>query len=420
MECSTILAEMQVSSEAEGVTAESLYEALKCVKDQRSRRGKQYSAAVVLTLLVLAKLAGQVKLKGIAEWVKWHAETLTERLPLYRGKVPCANTYRYVSDHIDVAELNAVLGEYFAALTSKPTPTVLPMEAEVAEVAPPAGERTHLALDGKSMRGTRRGGEASKAAVHTVGLYNVTASFMWKQQAVEGKGQERKAAMQLIEPLQFNGSVVSADALHTQPKWAQAVLDRGGDYLLIAKRNQSELRDAIALVFSQPRRPRLFPEGEARSVDKGHGRLEIRHLRVSSELSEYLAPRWPQVAQVFQIERTITRHGKTTHELVYGLTSLTAQEASPAYLLTLVRRHWHIENRAHWRRDVTLGEDACRVNVGQVPQVLAALNNCVLAIVDFLQHPNLAAATRFFSARPQTALDLLLLPLSRFDSTLFV
>lgn len=70
MECSTILAEMQVPSEAEGVRAESLYEALKGVKDKRSRRGKRYPAAVVLTLLVLAKLAGQVKLKGIAEWVK--------------------------------------------------------------------------------------------------------------------------------------------------------------------------------------------------------------------------------------------------------------------------------------------------------------------------------------------------------------
>lgn len=121
MECSTILAEMQVPSEAEGVRAESLYEALKGVKDKRSRRGKQYRAAVVLTLLVLAKLAGQVKLKGIAEWVKWQAETLTERLPLYRGKVPCANTYRYVSDHIDVTELNAVLGEYFAGANASHT-----------------------------------------------------------------------------------------------------------------------------------------------------------------------------------------------------------------------------------------------------------------------------------------------------------
>lgn len=126
------------------------------------------------------------------------------------------------------------------------------------------------------------------------------------------------------------------------------------------------------------------------------------------------------MAQVFQIERTITRQGKTTHELVYGLTSLNGQQVAPAQLLTLVRQHWHIENRSHWRRDVTLGEDACRVTVGQVPQVLAALNNCVLAIVDFLQQPNLAAATRFFCARPAKALDLFLLPFSVFDATLFV
>lgn len=420
MKCSIIVSEMQVPEEAEGVTAESLYEALKRVKDKRSRRGKRYPAAVVLTLLVLGKLAGQVKLKGIAEWVGWQAEMLAERLPLYRGQVPCANTYRYVSDQIDAAEMNQVLGEYFATLTHKPTSPEMHTEPEERSAAMGSAQRTHLALDGKSMRGTRRRGEAPKAAVHTVGLYNVTARFMWQQQTVEGKGQERQAAMQLIEPLAFHGSVVSADALHTQPKWAQAVLDRGGEYLLIAKGNQSELREAIALLFSQPLRPRLFPEGEAHTVDKAHGHLEIRHLRVSSELGAYLAPRWPQVAQVFQIERTITRHGKTTHEFVYGLTSLTAQETSPANLLALVRHHWHIENRTHWRRDVTLGEDACRVTLGQVPQVLAALNNCVLAIVDFLHQSNLAAATRFFSARPQKALDLLLLPLSAFDSTLFV
>jgi len=424
MECITILAEMQVPSEAESVSVESLYEVLKGVKDKRSRRGQRYSAAVVLTLLVLAKLAGQVKLKGIAEWVGWQAETLAKRLPLYRGRVPCANTYRYVSDHIDVAELNGVLGEYFAALTSKPRPAGLSTAQAVAASVAPSGERTHLALDGKSLRGTRRRGAASKASVHTVGLYNVTGNFMWQQQTVAGKGQERQAAMAVIEPLAFAGCVVSADALHTQPKWAQAILDRGGDYLLIAKGNQAELRAAIALLFSQPPRPRLFPESQAQTVDKAHGRLEVRQLRVSRELGAYLAPRWPQVAQVFQLEQTITRHGKTTHELVYGLTSLKAQQGSPAQLLSLVRQHWRVppgrENRSHWRRDVTLGEDACRVTVGQVPQVLAALNNCVLAIVDFLQQPNLAAATRFFGARPAKALDLLLLPLAGFDATLFV
>ena len=243
-----------------------------------------------------------------------------------------------------------------------------------------------------------------------VGLYNVTENYMWRQQTVAGKGQERQAAFALIEPLDLHGFVVSADALHTHPTWAKEILQRGGDYLLIAKKNQSELREAIALLFSQSPRPFLFPEQQARTVDKQHGRLEVRSLRVSCELGEYLSPRWPKVTQVFQIERRITRHGKTTIEVAYGITSLLPQVATPDYLLALVRAHWHIENRNHWRRDVTLGEDACRVAVRQVPQVLAALNNVVLAIVDLLGLRNLAAATRAFSAQPVRALDLLLNP----------
>lgn len=419
MEYTTMLAEVQVPSESKAVEAGSLYEALKGLKDRRKRRGKRYSAAVVLTLLVLAKLAGEVKLSGIAEWVGWRAKVLAQQLPLYRGQVPCANTYRYVCEQIDVSELNLVLGEYFARLTRAAPPGVATAEAPpgsqvapgVETPAPEAPALTQLALDGKSLRGTRRGGAVRKVTMHTVGLYNVTKRYMWKQQAVAGKGQEQQAALRLIEPLPLDGCVVSADALHTQPKWAQAVLTRGGHYLLIAKRNQAELRAAIALQFSQAPRPHLFPEGEARTVDKAHGRLEVRHLRVSCELGEYLAPRWPQVAQVFQIERTITRHGKTTRELVYGLTSLSPQQASPLQLLTLVRHHWQIENGSHWRRDVTLGEDACLVATGQLPLVFAALNNCVLALVDFLHLPNLAAATRFFNAFPTTALELLLRPL---------
>ena len=79
-------------------------------------------------------------------------------------------------------------------------------------------------------------------------------------------------------------------------------------------------------------------------------------------------------------------------------------------MLALIRTHWHIENRSHWRRDVTLGEDACRITRGQTPQVLATLNNTVLALIDRLHLPNLAAAIRHFAARPATALALLLSP----------
>lgn len=409
MKYTTVLEEVQIEVGVKEVKAKSLYERLKGVRDGRCKRGRRYSAALVLTLIILAKLAGETKLRGITEWAWYRREELAEQLPLRQGKTPCANSYRNICNQVDVSELNGVLGEYFAELREGVTEAIAVVEAPAASVMEPTPP-THLALDGKSLRGTRRSGEAAKEAVHALGLYNVTARYMWQQQPLTGKGQERQAALTLIGDLSLKGTVVSADALHTQPKWAQAVLEREGEYLLIAKGNQAALREAVAFLFSQPPRPFLFPEGEARTVNKGHGRLEIRHLRTSCELNDYLAPRWPQVAQVFQLERTVTRQGKTTHELAYGLTSLTPQQAPPLHLLSLVRQHWHIENRTHWRRDVSLGEDACRVTTGQAPFVLAALNNAVLALVDFLDHPNLASAMRFFDAHPKQALDLLFSP----------
>ena len=402
MEFNTYVAGVHIPERVKGEEVRSIYQVLQGVRDGRAKRGRRYVAAVGLTILLLAKLAGEKSLSGIAEWARLRQGWLAEHLPLKDGRVPCANTYRYLCEHIHLEELNAALGQYFA-------PAASPV-AVSATGTPGAPMRTHLALDGKSLRGTRRSGCDSKMTSHVVGLYNVTAQFMWRQQTVAGKGQERRAASELIAPLNLAGSVVSADALHTQPKWAQAILDRAGAYLLIAKRNQSELREAIAVLFSQTPRPHLFPEQQAQSIDKQHGRLEVRHLRVSSELCAYLAPRWPQVAQVFQVERLITRHGKTTQEFAYGLTSLPAADLPPDDLLALIRAHWHIENRVHWRRDVTLGEDACHVTTGQVPQVLAALNNTVLALVDHLRLPNLAQAIRQFAAAPAKALDLLLKP----------
>jgi predicted transposase YbfD/YdcC len=268
----------------------------------------------------------------------------------------------------------------------------------------------HLALDGKSLRGSDRQGELAQAAQQVVGLYDVTRRVMVRQAAVAGKGHERAAARHLVADLDLAGCVVSADALHTQAAWCHQVLAQGGDYLLSAKRNQRTLHEAIGDLFSEPPVPWL-PEQQARTVEKGHGRLTLREIRVSQELNAYLAPTWPAVAQVFQLERHTTRHGKTTHEVVVGLTSLPPHVAPPERLLELVRAHWHLENRVHWRRDVTLGEDACQVCTGQVPAVLATLNNTVLALMDRLGVRNMADQIREFAAQPAAALKLLLHPL---------
>ena len=144
------------------------------------------------------------------------------------------------------------------------------------------------------------------------------------------------------------------------------------------------------------------------SVEKGHGRLEKRTVRTTSILT--LHEKWPGLAQGIEITRERTVKGKTTVEVVYAMTSLPAQEAGAERLAGLVREHWGIENELHYVRDVTLGEDACRVRKGSAPQVLAAVRNVVIHLLAGVDAPNHAAAIRRLNAHPDEALDLLDLP----------
>lgn len=130
--------------------------------------------------------------------------------------------------------------------------------------------------------------------------------------------------------------------------------------------------------------------------------MERRELVASTELNEWLAATWPAVEQVFCIHRTSSRQSQRHTQTVYGITNLSPMQASAARLLEVVRRHWTIENRLHWRRDVTLGEDHCQVRTGKAPLVLAALNNVVLALFDFLGVRNVPRAAAPLRCSPST------------------
>jgi hypothetical protein len=144
----------------------------------------------------------------------------------------------------------------------------------------------------------------------------------------------------------------------------------------------------------------------ASTTEKGHGRVEMRALVASTELTDFLATTWPGIAQVFFLRRRVCKPLLCTQEFVYGFTSLTPQQASPKRLLQLIREHWAIENRLHWRRDVTLKEDACQVHKGSAPRTLAVLNSFLLALFDWLEVRNVASQMRTFAAQPLLALRL--------------
>lgn len=142
----------------------------------------------------------------------------------------------------------------------------------------------------------------------------------------------------------------------------------------------------------------------ASSTEKGHGRLEKRTLRVTTVLTKHQD--WAGMKQGFEIIRERTEKGKTTTEVVHGITSLSPERANANRLLNLARQHWAIENGLHYRRDVTLGEDQSRIRKGVAPQVMAALRNSIVHVL-CKTTPNLAAAMRTMSNCLSQALSLL-------------
>jgi predicted transposase YbfD/YdcC len=221
------------------------------------------------------------------------------------------------------------------------------------------------------------------------------------------KQNELSIVSQFLTPLLVKGRIISADALHTQHAFCLSVTRWDGDYVLIAKGNQSTLHDDLQLFFSAP--PVDCRDWRtAGTVDKGHGPLEMRELVASPELNDFLAGQWVGVAQVFRLTRTVLEDGKTRTEVVYGITSLTPPHASAQRVMELVRDLWAIENRLHWRRDVTLREDHCQVRKGDAPRVLAVLNSFLLALLDFLGVANVPRQMGIFGAHSWQAVRLLL------------
>ena len=144
----------------------------------------------------------------------------------------------------------------------------------------------------------------------------------------------------------------------------------------------------------------------ATTQDKGHGRLEIRAIETLTQLPPWL--NWPGVQQICRLTRQRTISGQTSDETVFAITSLPRLRARAAKLLALSRQHWSVENRLHYVRDVSLGEDACRVRSGNAPQMLAALRNLAIGLIrQHTRHKFLPDALRRFIADPFAALALI-------------
>lgn len=381
----------------------SLYARLQKMKDLRRRRGKRYPLAMILTMILLAKLAGEDEPRGIAGWLKNRAALLCRLLNFTRGTTPHHTTIsRVLGGAVEAEELDEVIGAF-----------LLDIQLASANGAD-AGEKVWVVIsfDGKTLRGTIALGETQ--GYHLLAAYLPGRGVVLMQLAVDRKENEITVAPRLLEMIDVRGKVVTSDALNTQREFARQIVDAGGDYLFIVKDNQPNTRAAIEDLFTEPAMrpgfhavPTDFQRVE--QPEKSHGRLETRTLTTSSMLNDYLD--WPYLGQVFQLQRRVVElsTGKTRQETVYGITSLSATKAAPHDLLHINRTYWGIENGLHYRRDVTFKEDDSRLFSHRAQHVMASLNNLVLGLI-LKQKPKKATVPderRRYCAQPVEALRLL-------------
>jgi len=370
-----------------------LMEYLKEVKDGRKRRGLRYRLEIILVLFILAKLCGQNKIYGIADWVQQHSGYLIGVLGLKGKRLPHHSTYRRVlSDEVEGDDFERLMGAYQSQL-------------------PRHGQDMVIAIDGKTVRGTITAEDPF--GLHLLAAYLPGEGIVLMQMVVEkDKENEIVVAPKLLQCLDLRHKVVIGDAMHTQRQLSIQIVVAEGDFVWIVKDNQANTREAIERLFApeQPRPGFGCPPMDFRSAkttEKQAGRVEERTITVSSLLNDYLD--WPHLGQVFKLERRFTylSTGLVETEVQYGLTSLTAQEADPKRLLKIIRSEWGIENGLHYRRDVTFEEDKTRMTVKRLGRIMATINNLVISLINSQGFNNHAHARRIFNACPAKALALI-------------
>jgi predicted transposase YbfD/YdcC len=397
MEYSTIGKGPEISAEGVVYDKRSVYGQLQKLTDIRKARGKRYRLTTLLMIVLLAKLSGANFPTEIAEWGIHHQDELEALLQIKPKRMPERSTYRRVLAYkVYEAEIERLVGEYNQA-----------------------GKRGDIcALDGKALLGMSKREDGTSA--YALRVYDVPAGKTIAQVGVESKENEITKAPAAIKLAKIAGKVVTGDALHTQKRLAQTILDETGDYVFPVKENQANLYKNIQALFApeypQPGFGKIQTDFlQAQKVNKGHGRIEKRTLTTSEMLNAYTA--WPGLAQVYRLEREFQgwRQGvcyKTSCEVEFGITSLSRKKATPMKLLEVRRAHWGIETGSHYRRDVTLKDDATRFTIGNGARVMANLNNLVLALIRQAGCLNAAQARRFFAAHLSAAFSLLVTPFS--------
>lgn len=317
----------------------------------------------ILVIGICAVTCGADDYEAIAAFGRAKAEWFSRFLELPNG-IPGHDTFWRVFEALNPEQFQHCFVQWMSALRQQVS-------------------REVIALDGKRLRRSYAK-EKDKAAIHMVSAWATTNQLVLGQQKVDEKSNEITAIPELLRVLDIQDCIVTIDAMGCQTAIADLIIAGGGDYLLSLKGNQSNLHDDVVLLFDDLADSKFtaYAYDYARTVDKGHGRIEVRHCwtiafpGLDGELRG--ADNWRRLTMFVKIRAE--RHVGDKHSVEDRYFLASYQDAA-AHFLQQTRDHWCIENSLHWVLDIAFREDESRIRKGNGPQNFAVLRHIALNLL---------------------------------------
>ena len=339
----------------------SLLAALEGIHDPRRPQGQRYSLSHLLLFSVLAVLAGATSYQKIITFIAVQRDRLNAAFGAGLRRAPAVNTLRSLFLTLDQNDLEGAFRRHAHELNG---------------TVPVTGKRT-IALDGKTLKGSFDHLNDRKAA-HVLSAFASDAALILAHREVAGAPGEIPAVPTLITELGVSGVLFTADALHCQKDSFTRAAETDNGLLVQVKQNQPTLHETLARLCAEH-----HPFDSHETVDRRrHGRQEHRLVEAFDTAGQLNAEWQPLIACVARVSRLTfekdTRSGlwPSREEIGYYACQIRLDAET---LARAVRSHWGIENRDHYVRDVTLGEDDSRIR--QRPGAMARIRSAALNIL---------------------------------------
>lgn len=318
------------------------------------RYNQKYPFLDIIFLVVCAVISGAEGWSDIKLFGDTHLKWL-RKYRKYEQGIPVDDTIARVVKKLDPKWLNDIFLNFINEIRA-------------------AQNRELIAIDGKTLRQSFN--QETQSALHSITVWSQTRGLVLTQQKSEGKKNEQAGVLEIIDSLFLKKAIISVDAMNTQKKIAEKIIDKKGDYVMALKNNHKKFKEEIQAYFHKIEREKPESIMSYSEINSERSRIDQRTykmLKVSDWLTE--AKEWKGIKSVLQVERIREDKGKTQRERVFYISSLSEDIQT---LAQSIRGHWEVENKVHWVLDVVYKEDDCTISEEYGAENIAILRRLAL------------------------------------------